>query len=149
MATVTKRAMARAARSLVMVTRVVGDEVGNGQGSKSNGNGNKEGDGESNKSNGDGVKESFDYGGKRDDGGNKEGEGKGGKGKGNGDKVVRQGTVTAMKRAMATATRVAGDKESSDDGDAIATATKVANGKEEDDEDSKGDGNGDKVGNGN
>jgi hypothetical protein len=35
-----------------MATRVAGDETGNGEGGKSNGNGNKEGDGESGKSNG-------------------------------------------------------------------------------------------------
>jgi hypothetical protein len=43
MATATKRARARAARGLAVATRVVGDKMGNGEGGKSNGDGNKEG----------------------------------------------------------------------------------------------------------
>jgi hypothetical protein len=40
--------------------------------------------------------------------GNKEGNGEGGKGDCNGNKGIRQGMAMAIKRAMATMTRVAG-----------------------------------------
>jgi hypothetical protein len=56
---------------------------------------------------------------------------------------VGRGTVTAMKRAIATAMRVAGNKESTGDRDAIATATRVASFKEGDDEGGKAYGNSD------
>jgi hypothetical protein len=49
--------------------------------------------------------------------GNEEGYRKGGKGNGDGNKGVGQGTVTATKRAMATAESVAGDEESAGNGD--------------------------------
>jgi hypothetical protein len=71
---------------------------------------NKEGDGESGKSNDVGKGEGNGDGGKSDGDGNK--EGKGGKGKGHGDEGVGQRTATLTKRAMATATRVVGNEES-------------------------------------
>ncbi len=57
----------------------------------------------------------------------------------------------STKRAMATAMRVVGNKESTGDRDAIATATRVAGVEEGDDKGSKGngDGNGNKEGDGN
>jgi hypothetical protein len=76
------------------------DRVGNGDGGKSDGNGDKEGDGKSGKSNGDSIEEGADGG------------------DGNGNKVVGQGMATATKRAMgwamATVTRVADAKETGD-----------------------------------
>ncbi len=110
--------MATTARemTLAMKRAKAMDRKGNGNGGKSNGNGDKEGDGKSGKSNGNGVKEGVDGSGKSDGNGNKESKGKGGKGNGNGNKGVRQGMEMATKRAMglamATATRVADAKES-------------------------------------
>jgi hypothetical protein len=49
-------------------------------------------------------------------------EGKGGKGEGHGDKGVGQGIVTLTERAMAAATRVVGNEESTGNRDAIARA---------------------------
>ena len=46
------------------------------------------------------------------------------------------------KKAMATATRVVGDEESTGNSDAIAIATRVVGVEEGDDEGGKGDGNG-------
>jgi hypothetical protein len=46
MATATKRARARAARGMVMATRVAGDKEGDDKGGKGDGHGDKEGDGE-------------------------------------------------------------------------------------------------------
>ena len=57
-------------------------------------------------------------------------QGKGSKGKDHIDKGVGQGTVTSTKRAMAKATRVVGDEESTDDRDAIATTMRVVGIKE-------------------
>jgi hypothetical protein len=59
--------------------------------------------------------------------------------------------ATSTKRAMATATRVVGDEESTGNRDAIATATRVVGIEEGDDEGGKGDGDGEckKEGNGN
>jgi hypothetical protein len=56
----------------------------------------------------------------------------------------------STKRAMATATRAGGNKESTDDGDAIATKMRVAGIKEGNDKGGKGNGNkdGDKEGHG-
>jgi hypothetical protein len=54
----------------------------------------------------------------------------------------------AAKKAMATATRVAGDKESTGNRDATATAMKVAGDEEGDDEGGKGNGGSGKEGNG-
>ncbi len=70
-------------------------------------------------------------------------EGKGGKGEGHDDKGVGRGTAKSTKRAMATATRVVGNKESTGNKDAISTATKVAGIKEGDDKGGKGNGGGD------
>jgi hypothetical protein len=56
----TKRAMKRAAMVMAMATRVAGNKVGDGEGRKSNGDGNKEGEGKG-------------EGGKSNNGGNKEG----------------------------------------------------------------------------
>ncbi len=95
-----------------MATRVVGEEEINGEGSKSGGDGNEEGDGKSGKSDGNGDEEGIDNSGKSDGDGDEEGKGKGGKGKGNGDKSVGQGMAMVTKRAMATATRVGGNKKS-------------------------------------
>jgi hypothetical protein len=97
-----------------MAARVAGGKEGNGEGSKSDGNGNKEGNGKSGKSP---IKEGIDNGSKSNGDSNKEGKGKGGKGDGDGNKGVKQGTVKATKRAMATATRVAGNQESAGNGD--------------------------------
>ncbi len=55
---------------------------------------------------------------------------------------VGQGTATSMKRAMATATMVGGNEESTGDGDAIVTATGVTGVEEGNDKGSKGNGNG-------
>jgi hypothetical protein len=64
MVTVTKRA--RAGRGLATVTRVVGNEEGNGDGGKSNGDCDEEGKGKGGKRDGDGNKEGKGEGGKRD-----------------------------------------------------------------------------------
>jgi hypothetical protein len=57
----------------------------------------------------------------------------------------------STKRAMATATRVVGDKKSTGDGDANVTATRVVGIEEGNDVGGKGNGNGDgnKEGDGN
>jgi hypothetical protein len=58
--------------------------------------------------------------------GNKEGNGEGGKGNDSSDKGVGQETAMATKRAMVTATRVAGDKECNGNkgvGQGMATVT--------------------------
>ncbi len=59
--------------------------------------------------------------------------------------------MTSTKRAMATATRVMGNEESTGNRDAIASATRVVGAEEGNDEGGKvdGDGNGDKEGNSN
>ncbi len=94
-----------------------GNEEGNSKGGKSDGNGVEEGNGESGKSNGDGIEEGVDGSGKSDADGDEEGKGKGGKGDGNSDNSVGQGTAMATKRAIASGTSVAGDKESAGNSD--------------------------------
>jgi hypothetical protein len=77
--------------------------------------------------------------------GNKEGNGEGGKGNGDSNKVVRQGTVMATKRAMATVVRVVGEEESkSSKGD--GNDNKVVGNKEGDGKGSKKDSDSDKDG---
>ncbi len=158
--------MAMAARAMAMAM----DREGNGNGGKSNGNsdkeckgkggkvwrmstrvaGNKEGNGEgSDKSVGNGIKEGIYDGGKSDGNGDKEGKSKCSKGNDNGDKGVRQGTVMARKRAMATATRVAGNKESAGYGYCNCDNNKGGREEEGNNEGGLGNGNGDKKGNDN
>ncbi len=95
----------------------VTDGEGDGDGGKSDGNGDEESDGKSNKSNGEGIEEGIDRGGKSNGDSGREGKGEGGKGNGNGDKGVGRGTAPATKRAMATTTRVADNEESTGNGD--------------------------------
>ncbi len=90
---------------MAMAMRLGGNEKGK-EGCKGNGNGNmrvagKEGQGQQGNGNGDGDKDD----GQMECDGNKEVDG-------NDDKGGGQATATATKRAMVTATRVAGDKKS-------------------------------------
>ncbi len=70
-----KRAMARAAMAMTMVTRVAGNKEGDGKGRKSNGNGNKEGEGKSGKSNSGGNEDGKEEGNNMDNAYSDEGGG--------------------------------------------------------------------------